>query len=100
MQIERNQGKGKLGPVGSLSKDAGLIEVKFIATYQHELMQHSSGFPATPRTKCLGLSIVASDERVIASGEYYLHAGYDGLNETMRVSNQTGEWRRLSLCAV
>jgi hypothetical protein len=100
MQIENIQGKGKLGPVASLSQDAGLIEVKFIATYQHELIQHSSGFPATPRTKCLGLSIVASDERVIPVGEYYLHAEYDGVSETMRVSNLTGEWRRLSLRAV
>jgi hypothetical protein len=100
MQIENIQGKGKLGPVGSLSQDAGLIEVKFIATYQHELMQRSSGFPATPRTRCLGLSIVATDERVIPSGEYYLHAEYDGVNETMRISNQNGEWRRLSPRAV
>jgi hypothetical protein len=97
MHDETNHGQGKLGPVGSLAHDAGLVPVEYEARYHHHLRPHPGGLPPTTNTECIGLWIVACDGREILPNDYYLHAEHDGVSETMQVSNQTGKWRRLAL---
>jgi hypothetical protein len=99
MQDETDHGKGTLGPIGSFARNTGQLAVEFEALYRYHATPRKGSIALGPHIECVELSIVACDGRDIPSGVYYFHADHDGQIETMRVSNLTGEWQRLSRCS-
>jgi hypothetical protein len=98
MHVGTDRGTGTLGPIGSFAHGGDQLPVEFEARYRRRFSRHKGGLRLKSHIECVALSVIATDGRQIPSGVYYLHADYNGTPETMRVSNQNGEWRRLSRC--
>jgi hypothetical protein len=92
MEEKVKRGLGRLGPVGSVEVDSGMLPVEFEIRYRHQPAEDLGLTPQASSSECLTVWISALNDEEIPPGEYYLHAEY---GEPVLVSNQNGEWRLL-----
>jgi hypothetical protein len=86
------RGLGRLGPVGSVETDSGLLPVEFEIRYRHQPAEDLGLTTPPSSSECLSVWISALNDEEIPPGGYYLHAEY---GEPALVSYHNGKWQLL-----